>query len=130
MCISVVSHLQFSVISIFWQVQNPVKIPTSSLITKLRYQKILHQLPRTIQIFSREFPTNLTYFFSIIFSYHWHNANLKKKRKSAKTWVQTEMRGSHSSRNCPVHENMEAREKCKLYTFPKNISRNNVARKY
>lgn len=84
MCISVVSHLQFSVISIFWQVQNPVKIPTSSLITKLRYQKILLQLPRTIQIFSREFPTNLTYFLSIIFSYYWHNANLKKKKKVSK----------------------------------------------
>lgn len=82
MCISVVTHLQFSVISIFWQVQNPVKIPTSSLITKLRYQKILHQLPRTIQIFRREFPTNLTYFLSIIFSYYWHNANLKKKKES------------------------------------------------
>ena len=82
MCISVVTHLQFPVSSIFWQVQNPVKIPTSSLITKLRYQNILHQLPLTIQIFSREFPANLTYFFSIMFSYHWHNANLKKKKES------------------------------------------------
>lgn len=84
MCISVVTHLQFPVSSIFWQVQNPVKIPTSSLITKLRYQNILHQLPLTIQIFSREFPANLTYFFSIMFSYHWHNANLKKKKKVSK----------------------------------------------